>query len=329
MLISRETVSRAGGGRRGSADAARIIRAEEPEIVIGAPNSLTGGLGEVARAQPGACAIAVDQINREGGIKSLGGAKVKLVVADTTSENPAQAASVTRRMIDQEGAVVLAGATASAMTLAAQVEAEKSQIPIVTNPPMPIGDRHARQQIHLQDHAAGRRDLELGDGCAGGDDQGRARRGAQVMRHLHGLRRGGHVGCENIAAGGAAYRPPIVSQVNFQGNLTDPSVAVSPILRNKPETIFLSAFLNDAVLVLKAVRGSGDQSAGRRGRRCFHGFGGQGTRSGGRSRIMPWSWNWDLAVPAESELNDAYKKPIRTHPIRPTTSSSARAMASA
>ena len=46
--------------------------------------------------------IAVDQINREGGIKSMGGAKLKLVIADTTSENPTQAASVTRRMIDQE-----------------------------------------------------------------------------------------------------------------------------------------------------------------------------------------------------------------------------------
>jgi branched-chain amino acid transport system substrate-binding protein len=36
-------------------------------------------------------------------------------------------------MIDQEGAIVIAGATASAMTLAAQVEAEKSQIPLITD----------------------------------------------------------------------------------------------------------------------------------------------------------------------------------------------------
>ena len=39
------------------------------------------------------------------------------MIADTTSENPTQAASMTRRMIDQEGAVIIAGATASAMTL--------------------------------------------------------------------------------------------------------------------------------------------------------------------------------------------------------------------
>ena len=103
------------------------IHAEEPEIVIGAPNSLTGGLGENGQRAMWGLQIAVDQTNREGGIKSLGGAKLKLIQADTTSDNPTQASSVTRRMIDQENAVVLAGATASAMTLSAQVEAEKSE----------------------------------------------------------------------------------------------------------------------------------------------------------------------------------------------------------
>ena len=58
---------------------------------------------------------------------------MKAIIADTTSENPTQAASVTRRIIDQDKAIVLAGATASAMTLAATVESEKSEIAIVTN----------------------------------------------------------------------------------------------------------------------------------------------------------------------------------------------------
>src|SRR4051794_24885605 len=75
-----------------------IVRAQDGEIVIGAPNSLTGGLGEVGTRYTWGIQIAVDQINKEGGIKSLNGAKLKLVIADTSSENPTQAASVTRRM---------------------------------------------------------------------------------------------------------------------------------------------------------------------------------------------------------------------------------------
>ena len=49
-----------------------------------APNSLTGGLGEGGRRTVWALQIAIDQINREGGIKWLGGAKLRLLVADTT-----------------------------------------------------------------------------------------------------------------------------------------------------------------------------------------------------------------------------------------------------
>jgi branched-chain amino acid transport system substrate-binding protein len=64
-----------------------VIRAEESEIVVGAPNSLTGGLGEVGTRYAWGIQIAVNQINKEGGIKSLSGAKLKLVLADTSSEN--------------------------------------------------------------------------------------------------------------------------------------------------------------------------------------------------------------------------------------------------
>src|SRR5215469_13313847 len=75
-----------------------VVRGEEQDIVIGAPTSMTGGLGEVGSRGAWGLRIAVDQINREGGIKAMGGARLKLVVADTTSDNPTQAASVTRRM---------------------------------------------------------------------------------------------------------------------------------------------------------------------------------------------------------------------------------------
>ena len=73
-----------------------IGRGQQGDIVIGAPNALTGGLGELGTRAAWGLQIATDRINREGGIKSLGGARLKLVVADTSSENPTQAASLTR-----------------------------------------------------------------------------------------------------------------------------------------------------------------------------------------------------------------------------------------
>ena len=127
---------------------------------LGAPNSLTGGFGENGQRGVWGFLIAADQINREGGIKALGGAKLKVVVADTTTENPTQGASVTRRMLDQDGAIALYGATASAMTMAAQVEAEKARVPIITSSYAdPLTKRGMKYTFKLT--ALGQRDLEF------------------------------------------------------------------------------------------------------------------------------------------------------------------------
>ena len=45
-----------------------MARSEEPEIVIGAPNSLTGGIGEGGQRTVWALQIAIDQIKGKGAI---------------------------------------------------------------------------------------------------------------------------------------------------------------------------------------------------------------------------------------------------------------------
>ena len=136
---------------------------DEPEIVIGAPNSLTGGFGENGQRAVWGFLIAIEQINREGGIKSLGGAKLKPIVADTTTENPTQGASVTRRIIDQDHAVMLFGSTASAITLPRRWKPRSRRSPsspsLLCRPADP-----ARHEIHLQDHRSWQPELELRDG---------------------------------------------------------------------------------------------------------------------------------------------------------------------
>jgi branched-chain amino acid transport system substrate-binding protein len=285
----------------------RAARGDEPEIVVGAPNSLTGGFSENGQRAVWGFLIAIEQINREGGIRSMGGAKLKPIVADTTTENPTQGASVTRRIIDQDHAVLLFGSTASAITLASQVEAEKSQVPIITSSYAdPLVQRGMKYTFKIT--APGSQSWNFAmDALV---DMIKAERGAAPKSC------GIFMGSDAVSMSVAKTLPleaqriglPIVSQVNFQGNLTDPSVIVSPILQNKPETIFLSAFLNDAVLVLRTLRGLGIKTP-------VAAAGGVSTDSAGKTLgaaadrvFMPWSWNWDLAVPGESELNEAYKK---------------------
>ena len=216
-------------------------------------------------------------------------------------------------MIDQDHAVILFGSTASAMTMASQVEAEKSQIPIVTSSYAdPLVQRGMKYTFKIT--APGSQSWNFALNALVNmisAERGSAPKSCGIF-----------MGSDSVSLAVAKTLPleaqriglPIVAQVNFRGNLTDPLVIVSPILQNKPETIFLSAFLNDAILVLKTLRGLGIKTP-------VAAAGGVSTDSAGKTLgvaadhvFMPWSWNWDLAVPGESELNDAYRK---VHPDAP------------
>jgi branched-chain amino acid transport system substrate-binding protein len=76
--------------------------------------------------------LAAHQINSHGGIKALGGAKIKIVTADTSSDNPAQAKSVTSRMLGGNNISALVGSYLSSMTLTSVVAAETGKVPMIT-----------------------------------------------------------------------------------------------------------------------------------------------------------------------------------------------------
>lgn len=293
--------------------APRIGRGAEAEIVVGAPNSLTGGFGENGQRGVWGFLIAADQINREGGIKALGGAKLKVIVADTSTENPTQAASVTRRMLDQDGAVALYGATASAMTLAAQVEAEKARVPLLTSSYAdPLTKRGMKYTFKLS--ALGSAIWNFGMDAV-----------VEMLKAANGkppASCGIFMGPDAVSVAVSKALPleaqriglSVVTHVDFQGNLSDPSVVVSPIMQNKPEVIFLSAFLNDAVLILRTLHGLGVKTP-------VVAAGGVSSDSAGKTLgpaadgvFMPWSWNWDLPVPGEGPLVEMYKQ---AHPDAP------------
>ncbi|MFG1285994.1 ABC transporter substrate-binding protein [Xanthobacter versatilis] len=75
--------------------------------------------------------MAAEAINAAGGIASLGGAKIELVVADVPSPNTAAAA--TQRLVSQDQVVGVVGAFVSSITLAASEVTERAGIPMITH----------------------------------------------------------------------------------------------------------------------------------------------------------------------------------------------------
>jgi branched-chain amino acid transport system substrate-binding protein len=101
-------------------------------IIIGAPNPLTGSYAENGQNDVNGAELAAQMINAAGGIKNMGGAKIKIVTADTSSDNPAQSESVTEKLVSSNHAVALIGSYASAMTLTSARAAEKERVPMLT-----------------------------------------------------------------------------------------------------------------------------------------------------------------------------------------------------
>jgi branched-chain amino acid transport system substrate-binding protein len=99
--------------------------------------------------------------------------------------------------------------------------------------------------------------------------------------------------------------------------LSDPSVAVAPVLRYKPEMIFLGGFTNDIILIIKALRGVGVTApifgAGPAGTDSV----GKGLGEAGDKFFAPLAWNWDLKVPGNKELVAAYKAAYPNQPYPP------------
>ena len=256
------------------------------------------------------------QINREGGIKSLGGAKLKLIVADTTSENPTQAASVARRMIDQDRATLLVGATASAMTLALQVETEKSRIPLVTNSYADgIVTRGYKYTFKITPQGGGIWNWSMTSAY----ELWKASKGSPPKSALIFMSNDavGLVVQKQLPEHAKTLNLDVPFSQSFQMGLSDPSVAVAPVLRYKPDLIFLGGFTNDIILIIKALRGVGVTApifgAGPAGYDSV----GKGLGDASDRFFAPMIWNWDIDVPGNKEFVAAYKAAQPNAPYPP------------
>ena len=114
--------------------AAPFIRragAAGPTIRIGVVNSMSGGLAAYAQEGQPAFEHIIKKINAEGGIKSKGGAKIELVLADDTSQ-PARTAAEARRLITEEKVQLLTGTILSAQMLALTPVLDKLKMPTLS-----------------------------------------------------------------------------------------------------------------------------------------------------------------------------------------------------
>src|SRR5271167_1254480 len=100
-------------------------------VNIGALYPTTGSMAQIGVGCVAAAKLAVEMVNNAGGIKSLGGARLNLIISDVQSD-----ATVTRtetdRLISGNKLSAIHGCFASALTLIASEVCERAKMPIIT-----------------------------------------------------------------------------------------------------------------------------------------------------------------------------------------------------
>jgi branched-chain amino acid transport system substrate-binding protein len=123
MLIAALSGSSAYGGSSGPAQGSAIK--------IGALTPLTGNFAPWGIQVRAGMALAVNEINRSGGVKGRGqGRKLNLAVADDQSTNASAAVEGYRRLTQQEEVVAVGGVINSAFGLAIGRLAEDDEVPL-------------------------------------------------------------------------------------------------------------------------------------------------------------------------------------------------------
>jgi branched-chain amino acid transport system substrate-binding protein len=131
-LRRRDFIKAAGGAVAATAFGAVPLRgwAAEP-VNIGGLYPVTGSMAQIGQGCANAAKLAVEMVNNAGGIKSLGGAKLNLILSDVQSDTTVTRTE-TDRLISGNKLAALHGCYASALTLIASEVAERAKIAIIT-----------------------------------------------------------------------------------------------------------------------------------------------------------------------------------------------------
>ncbi|GGL32540.1 ABC transporter substrate-binding protein [Phycicoccus endophyticus] len=101
-------------------------------VQIGLIEPMSGPFADNGTQADRGASLCVDQINADGGIKALDGAKLELRKQDTGAAQPAQVANQAQSLIDSNDLSAMIGAWASSYTLAVAPVTEQNQVPLVT-----------------------------------------------------------------------------------------------------------------------------------------------------------------------------------------------------
>jgi len=274
-------------------------------IKIGAPFPLTGAWAEGGQNSLNGVELGIEDINAAGGIQALGGAKLELVSADTGSSDPNQAASVTRRLVEEKVSALI-GSYVSAFSLTATTEAEKAKIPMITQSFVDsLTERGYKYtfQIPPKSSAFGTNSVTYMVELIEQNNLGIKKVAFVANNDANSI---GSIESGQKAAQEAGME--VVLTETFPPGITDATPIITKIRNTQPELIFMAGVLQDQILIIRAMRSQGIEAP-------VVGMGGGGFLGKGFAEALGEysdyafslaAWNWDLKYPGVEDVNKRY-----------------------
>lgn len=220
-------------------------------ITIGSIHPLTGGLAGAGQLMQDATEMAAADINAGGGVKSLGGAQLKVASGD--SQGKAAVGQSEAQRLTSSGAVALVGTYQSDVTKNVASVAERAQVPLVID--VAVDDSILAQgykySFRIQPNAT---DM----GTSGADDlSGIGKQGGAPIKSVSYIHIQGAFGDSVFAAfkkEAQAKGISIVKEIAYDGStLNDAAPQASEAVAGSPDAVVVTGYYPDSLLIAKSL----------------------------------------------------------------------------
>ncbi len=220
------------------------------EIKIGTLYPVSGDLAKLGDQCLSGVKLAVEEINAAGGIKSMGGAKITLVEADSQGK-PDVAISEVERLVQQDNVAAILGTYQSSVALPATQAAERQQTPmlITTAVADAITDKGYKYIFRICPKASWYAKDQITFA------QAMPELGGPTIKTVALLHEDTDFG-QSTSAGQLKYAAEagleVVANVAYPASSADLTTQVSKIKAANPDIVLTTTYLNDSILIAQA-----------------------------------------------------------------------------
>jgi len=277
---------------------ARKAFAAEP-VNIGGLYPVTGSFAQIGQGCVNAAKLAVQMVNEAGGIKSLGGAPLNLIVSDVQSDTTVTRTE-TDRLINAYKLSAIHGCFASALTLIASEVAERAKMPLLTGSSSDQLNKNRRYTFTPFSRASQFAEAQLQMSRLVSDSPKVA-----VIFENTAFGTSTSNGLREQASGQGVE---VVMFEPYSAGLTDASPLINKVRASGANMLFPVSYLNDLILIIRAIKQNGLEIA------INGGSGGfvipdfyKNVGSVGEGLLGVAHWNHDVNADA-LKVNENYKK---------------------